>query len=348
MDPRFANILNALDIEDKTIKEFQKRTSATTSDHNARILIDELKIRADLCRDTGDMLELAHHNLFLSHCCQIILKSEEAKRYATMAIEHFRVCGLSWNQAMAHWYLGLIHKQEGSGYRFRDEIKRALEIVDPICEEHLIVGRYEENQACKLILESIQKDQDVASKMGTGPLHNHRALTGNGAVPPSYLTIPWLPEYRRVRAGPQGIIWEDPPEDSNTIVHNIQIGSQFFRLHSIKKTAATDVQITLNHGREYGWARVEGHSMNDCWPVSIEHGDYVLFFKNQRAVDDEIVIASCKDTNDTFAFMVKRYKEMERALFSETNDKSQPYEPVTLTEDSQIVGIVVAVAKLDG
>jgi len=173
----------------------------------------------------------------------------------------------------------------------------------------------------------MQRDQEAASKMGTGPLHNNHSQSGNGVVSLAYLTIPWLPEYRRVRGGPQGIIWEDPADNSNTIVHTIQIGSQYFRLHSIKKTAATDVQITLTHNREYGWAKVDGHSMNGCWPVPIEHGDYVLFFKNQRAVDDEIVIASCKDMNGSFAYMVKRYKDMEQALFSETKTKADPMSP---------------------
>jgi len=81
-------------------------------------LIDELKLRVDLCRDTGDRIEMAHHYLFLAHCYQTILRPEEAKRYALMAIESFRVCGLSWNEAIAHWYLGLIHKQEGVVFAF--------------------------------------------------------------------------------------------------------------------------------------------------------------------------------------------------------------------------------------
>jgi SOS-response transcriptional repressor LexA len=97
----------------------------------------------------------------------------------------------------------------------------------------------------------------------------------------------------------------------------------------------------------YGLVKVEGKSMNNAKPININDGDYVLFSKQQHSEENDIVIASRRDENGEFAYMVKRHKKRDGLLVSESSgdDNSQPYEPIEINEDYQILGVVFAVVK---
>jgi SOS-response transcriptional repressor LexA len=92
---------------------------------------------------------------------------------------------------------------------------------------------------------------------------------------------------------------------------------------------------------------VEGNSMNASQPTPICHGDYILFRVHNRPQNNDLVVASKPTESGEFAHMVKRYRDSEKELISETNDNSESYPSLKLNQYHQILGVVIVVAKAD-
>lgn len=85
--------------------------------------------------------------------------------------------------------------------------------------------------------------------------------------------------------------------------------------------------------------------MNASKPVPINEGDYVLFSSKKPGNRDAIVIAGYAITDHETTTMVKKFIAKDMLLISETSDTSEDYSPINMTEDHQILGTVLAVAK---
>ena len=348
MYPTYTSILNHLSLPDEGITEIKNRVLSATSPQQVFSLLAEIKTRIDLCIETQSKEDKHHYYLLRAYCYMVTGEHDKAINSTTYAIDGFRVCGLSWAEVIGHWFLGTLHATQKRGYLSLAEIKQALDILEPIQQEFLIKGDYEEVNKCTELKNQLEYSKNTAQKMGTGPLYMPSISTP--ATPPassndSNLLIPWLPKYHSVRAGPFGLIWAEPTKEHSTFVHAVEIDGTSSLIHSTKGIASHDHKITLNTYEQYGWAKVEGHSMNISDPTPICHGDYILFRVHNQPQDKDIVVASRPTPSGEFAYMVKRFRESEKILISETNDTNENYSPVELSQDHQILGIVIAVAK---
>jgi hypothetical protein len=346
----FANILNHLTFSDGSMVEIKNRTlSATGRDHSLSLL-EEIKIRIDLCLETQCKEDQHYYYILRAYCHVAIGEIDKAINATTYAIDGFRVCGLSWAQVIGHWFLGAIHASQRRGYLYLSEVNHAIGILEPIRQDFLIRGDYDEAAKCQELKILLETNKETALKMGTGPLHmpGNPAPTANPA--PSdptegYLLIPWLPRYCSVQAGPQGIVWVEPGKESVANINKIFFDKVAHVIYPIKNTSSSDQQITLTDRHYYGWTKVNGHSMNNSPPHPICEGDHVLFHLHNNAQDRDIVIASHPTASGDLAYMVKRFRSLEMELVSESTDSSQIYNPIKLDQFHQILGIVLAVAK---
>jgi hypothetical protein len=154
-----------------------------------------------------------------------------------------------------------------------------------------------------------------------------------------YLFFWQLPIYQSISGGPRGKEWINPPEIEHTRANSVILDSHKCVIESVSR----DNQISIVEQREYGWARVEGNSMNAS-RIQIKNGDYILFYKSKNANNNDIVIASRpRAESQGTSYMVKRFRG--GLLISETTETGTDYDPLPLSEDYQILGVVVAVAK---
>jgi hypothetical protein len=138
----------------------------------------------------------------------------------------------------------------------------------------------------------------------------------------------------------------DPPEENSAVIRTIEIDGTLYEIFSTNSSSrGQNRQITLNRNMEYGWAKVEGQSMNAARPLPIMEGDYVLFTKQWQRGREAIVIACRFLTDSEQTYMVKKYNAMDQTLVSETTDTSQDYSPIDINEDYQILGTVIAIGK---
>jgi len=172
------------------------------------------------------------------------------------------------------------------------------------------------------------------------------------------IIIPSYPIRRQATANPKGEA-ELPSMD----------GSQSDLASAVDETMKLKIQnhtyevfikqgITEIKGSSYNWFQVEGNSMDNAEPIPIENEDFVLIHKkscNPKLCDGKIVLASVRDNNiDPTRLMVKRFVFMSPKrqpgleittplLLSESRSRIKE---IVLTEEYQIEGEVVAIAKL--
>jgi len=179
-----------------------------------------------------------------------------------------------------------------------------------------------------------------------------------------YLVLPWLPIYPGVEAGKNGPVLVPPPQKGDcAAITQVILDDEPYTVYSMKMD---DRQVTFTSGKRYGWAKVSGHSMNIATPVPICEGDYVLFYATISHADegsgagengtvieqkdieqkDPIVIVSWPEENKAgYRCIVKRYENSDKRLYSETDRKGKSFDPIRLSPDIRILGVVIAVAK---
>ncbi len=352
MNKTFAYILNKLEINDNIIADLRHRTISVSSLEQASTVLAEIKFRIDLCLETRCKEDKPYYFMFHAYCNLYTDKREEAVNATTYAIDDFRVCGLSWNEVVGHWFLGSIYATESRGYLYLAELNLALDIANPLYQELIIQGEYEQAAKYQKVISKLESQKQTATKMGTGPLRMPtESLKFTDDLPSmgseDYLVLPWLPSYNAVKATPNGLIWDRPVKEIRSSIRNMEINSSRYTIYSLQRQSPTDHQVTLVEHEQYGWAKVEGKSMNASLPTSINEGDQILFHINIKPRDGDIVVASELMASGNYAYMVKRYRALGNELVSETNDKDpgQSYDPIKLDGHHQILGIVIAVAK---
>lgn len=347
----FAQIIKATPFN-QNLAELRDRVLAARSDDGITSLLEEIKFRIDLCLETQCENDQPYYYLLRSYCHLWLEKTDQAINTARYATDGFRLCGHKITLTYAHWYLGTIYATQRKGYLYRKEIEQAIECAELISQEFLDEGHYDEADKWKNIILKLQQHKEAALKMGTGPLHMPDTpiqikphTTASNTPADAFLHLPWLPKYHSILAGPAGKIWAEPIKEHAVFASQFEIDGKKIKIYPLSGTVSGDRKITLSAQEEYGWAQVHGHSMNASRPIPICEGDYVLFHIHNHPQNNNIVVASRPTQEGDYAHMVKRYRESDKQLISETTDTSQTYEPVTVDQDYQILGVVIAVAK---
>jgi tetratricopeptide (TPR) repeat protein len=298
-------------------------------------------------------------------CCFFLafahLKLEDvrqAKLQVTEAIEGFSIRGINWNQAMSHWLLGMILLQEGKNDSAEHSLQKALGILVKLLEDFKLESNYQRAQKCEEHISHIQKAlrgisdnarKKTASPVGPVPApdntatHSEASSTENTA----FITIPWIPVYKQVEveASSNGPIWVKPDIKGKSELAEVYIEGTCHTIHAVRHS---DKRMSLTQGKQYGWVKVHGQSMNNAKPTPIQDDDFVLFYESDWPDTNEIVIVSRIDSSsveDGLSYMVKQYSKEEWQLKSETSMRGAQYDPVNITEDYQCLGTVIAVAK---
>lgn len=342
-------VLNLIQIEDDIIDELRQRVNAIDGVENAQALIAKLKEQINAATRLRKLEDTSYYYILLA-CCYLPLNNlQKAIHTAQEAIEKARLCNLDWLEAMAHWLLSLMYRENDNTYMYRTELNEARELTQRILNKHQKKGQYQKVDYCATIVEKIEEEHAYATKdakenIGTSTLADNPSSQRQKRQPGDYLIATWLPVYNGVQAGLSGVSWIEQIGYSIGI-SQIVIEGRHFNLFNLRKTSPTDRQIRIKPGERAGFIKVIGNSMNACTPTSIEENDYILFYKTPNATDGDIVIASQPSPGSDPAYIVKRYKAADKTLLSETNDTTQAYPPIKIGRRHQILGVVIAVAK---
>lgn len=333
--------------------ELRNRAIMAENQGQVDSLLADIILQIDLCMDTQCKEDQNFYYLLRAYCNLWMGKSDEAVNAAKIAIDGFRMCADEQSQVFGHWFAGMIYALQRRGHLYFSEISEALEIMESIRNNHRRRGEYDTADDWLETISELETHKELASKLGTGPFYipgQYISFFRQPASSPpiSRLLLPWTPKYHSVRGGPGGLVWEKPIKEHSTYALNLEIDNKPLKLHPLTGTATSDHNITLSPEEEYGWVLVEGHSMNASRPAPICDGDYILFKVRNWAQQNDIVVASRPTADGAYSHMVKRFREPEKQLISETSDTSRPYPSLSVDQDYQILGVVIAVAKKEG
>jgi len=283
------------------------------------------------------------------------------------------IWGSHINKSLMHWILGLCYYQIGECPKACEELQEALNILSiNTCVNTL--RSESENSDRREVRDEIEKilclynngylfsnapsgrTQDTACPPANSHPANNRGVSPEESEKMSdlnsggYILFQSLPVYKQpVAASNSGSPEIDFTEIGFAETSSIILENKPHKVYSLKSTSK-EISIPLN-GKKWGWAKVQGHSMNNINSVtnmsSIMDGDFILILFTSDADDNDIVLASWKDKlSDQYYYVVKRYKRNKQELRSETTERGTKYDPINLYEnDASICGIVYAVAK---
>jgi hypothetical protein len=282
----------------------------------------------------------------------------KARLQVEEALLGFGLRGMRWNQAMGHWLLGLILLQEGAVDPSLRSLQKALILLRELLEELRSESNYRQAGQCQEFIDAIgqtlAKISSLSSKEAT-PSDDFLPKTEAASVTPpeplseeaGYVAIPWVPIYRGVRVAAGSGEWRWVEEDikQKGELSEVFIGNTRYTIHPVQSSGK---RVTLTTRKQYGWVKVQGHSMNAASPTPIQENDYVLFYQSGWPEQDEIVIVSQSDSTGapaSLSYRVKQYSRSERLLQSRTTLHGAEYEPVDIMDDHRCLGVVIAVAK---
>jgi len=162
-------------------------------------------------------------------------------------------------------------------------------------------------------------------------------------------------------ANPKGEAELPSADDSMPFMAPIVDDTMIIRIQnrSYKVYLAQGITEIRGNANAHDWFLVDGDSMNDADPISIEDKDYVLFNKRNRnpgLYDGKIVLVSIRDNNiDPTRLMIKRFVFMSpkqhagldvTTPFLLSESQSKRYKATEFTDEYQVEGEVVAIAKL--
>jgi hypothetical protein len=343
MRKEIITILKALDDKDPAVLSMEKKTMDLINDQ------EDLESFIYTIKEEIRIANFIHSNrqpFYYLYSAIARIKKEDndsAKSDLANAVQGFRISGFIVNEALAEWLFAIIHFENGNLIRSRQACETGLLSLSSLISECEKKGAYSQATVYKKYFKKIEffaKEIDVSSK---------RKSVQKPSYPSSHIRIPWIPVYDSIRAGTNGMVWAMPPLKSGMSVYTVEISGKQYNLHPINKSPKNiDVNINLISSAEYGLAIVNGRSMDASKPIPIEEGDYILFSSTWAIDQDAIVIAGSTLTDQERSMMVKRYLANEKTLISETTDSENPdedYSPIQLTEEYQILGRVLAVAK---
>lgn len=313
-----------------------------------------------------------YYYFFLAHAYDCLGDVGAAIDNIESSVSGFKNLGESSQQAISSWLYGLLLCKDGEFDRAKVKMSDAIKILSDIAREQHNNGKYDSYEKAKKTSGMIEDDivkveqQKFSAQQKEGndthPKNEVRynaevdkkisRLPTSGRLPNQtndYISIPWLPIFQSISAGPNGIVVMDAPSNADVTLNIIKIYDIPHNIYPIKRL---DRQSVLNHIFTYGLVKVEGDSMNNAKPIPINDGDYVLFSKQQimeeNDEENDIVVASHKTSNGSFMYIVKRHMKRENLLVSESSNKNDfhKYTPIEIDPNHhQILGVVIAIAK---
>jgi tetratricopeptide (TPR) repeat protein len=259
-------------------------------------------------------------------------ETEAAIRELENANQHFRNEDETWNHIIGLALIGNAYEKRKKDHRAFREYKKAHGVI-----KNIFLRTHQNDYIEKAI--SLEK----ALKAKVDELNPNSPKKRGGQPTKARLSIPWMPTYSGIQAGPNGPIWsEHLPKDESIFLDQIVLEEKPYDIYSLKQG---DNLIFLSGLKKYGWAKVSGNSMNAAKPIAIPEGDYVLFYESSDADNGMIVMASCPNKSGAgYQFIVKRYSRNDKLLTSET-EPPDSYEPIPIKKDVKIIGVVIAVAR---
>jgi Peptidase S24-like len=314
----------------------------------AKEIIDELKHR----RNSYD--DMPFCDLFMAFAYYESGKEKDnsnAIKYTIKATEGFKISGQRLNAALAHWMLGVLYYDTKDEQKGPGELQSAVDILLDLIKESRSSGKYEESQKIyEFLLKRLGWTISLPYRTQSNHTSNedvvevefkkkHAEESGEAG---GYLSLSWLPISSKVTAGKDGPIWATPPKNAiRTEIDQIVLGNNRYAIFSVTQG---DKRIVFSSDKRYGWAEVEGNSMNADKPTPIEEMDMVLYYKAEDATGNSLVIASIPDEKGAgFKYMVKRWDAGNNQFISHSNQPG--FKPIPRDADHTIIGIVSAIAK---
>jgi hypothetical protein len=341
MDEEIEKILESIEMEEKELFELRQMVLAVTPDDPEQML-GLISSREKIPHYVGQdrFKNQPYYYLFEAYAQAVLDKRNEAIERANRAASLFRMRNMQWNEALAHWFLGILYQRYSRKEDSCKELQNATAILEGMAQGFQRQGRVEDCLGCQAVLRQLYRHISLAK-----PELDLIATANKDHK--SYLLPDWMPVYQQVQKDQKSILWVEPRGSITTEVQLIVIAERWY---SIKSVTANDQKIKLDSAREYGWARVRGDDMNAASPTPIADGDYVLFIKHPDPQENDLVVASyCEDpVTKEYAYMVRKFGKKLRGdntLYSESSVIGDKYRPIVADEHTQILGQVVAVAK---
>ncbi len=278
------------------------------------------------------------------------MDNENAIQFTTKAADGFKWLDKKWHEALAHWMLGVLYIDTGDEQKVPTELQSAVDIFSKLIKEKRDSGRYQESQK---IYEFLLKRLEWAISLPYQPQYIPASEEARQAEfkkknaeesqeAGGYLSLSWLPISSKVTAGKDGPTWATPPKNSiRTEIDEIVLGNNRYAIFSVTQG---DRRIAFNSDKRYGWAEVEGNSMNADPSIPIKEKDMVLYYQANDASANSLVIASCPDPNGSgLKYMIKRWNPGNSQFISHSKEPGHP--PIQRDADHNIIGVVSAVAK---
>ena len=332
MIPNLRMLINSLRFDDQDLLDLRNRIleSFGKSDILKSILEKQVRSRGQVncfsCENEGICSALIGIIYFdLGEMKAAIKAFEDAN-------QHFRSKDETWNSVIGLEILGMAYEGNGNRHKAVLEYNQALNILTHV---YIPIHAHEyqtDGDSLKKELECIIETPLIPVKKA---VHTKQIST-------SFLVPSLMPIYTGVQAHPDGPVWAEPSSKTNlSYIDKIILEDKEYSIHSLTNSNV----ITLTNDKNYGWAKVSGTSMSAARPEPILNNSFVLFYKAGDAANNGIVIASCPDANRSgYEYVIKRFNKREKLLLSETNPPNL-FEPISITKDVHILGVVIAVAK---
>jgi tetratricopeptide (TPR) repeat protein len=309
-----------------------------------------IKLNKNLKEKNADLFyEKSPFYHLLIACAAYLAGHKEAISCAERAESQFRNQGKTLDQSLTNWLLGLFLYEGDHVDQALERIDDAINCLASIIKERTNNGRYADCDSCQEIIKEIQTfRKGISDSLIASHNFNKKTQDGKTASQQSqvgqdgYLFLPQLPTYHHVQAGSGGPIWVSAsPGAACTEMDHCVIGDRKYSIFSVKRG---NRRINLDPGKQYGWAPVEGNSMNMAKPTPINAGNMALFYQSSEAADNAFVIVSCPvDQGAGYSFMVKRWNSANQQFLSDSSESDHP--PISCNKDCRIIGIVTGVAK---
>lgn len=325
------------------------------------ILKKEVNTAIELLRSSGNTFNEGVSRWFLGVINQIHNDESEAIIEFEKAIEAFNTCAKSHETSnqylqqiyckehggLVRYFLSTAYRTDGSKSQARNETKESIKLLESCIHSYKeMENKYKSMQDKEHSTLAHQMEVDCQKRLQTiKTALKPRKQDGKKPEFPisniNYLALSWMPIYQSVQAGANGPIWTSPPKGDLATFSFVILDGELCKITLLKRSGK---QLTLTSDRRYGWAPVRGKSMNG-WDLPFNEKDHVLFYQASVASHFDYVIASNSDPSGEMALIVKRFDAEKNQLLSKSKDTSNPYNPIPLNEDHQIVGVVIAVAK---
>jgi hypothetical protein len=335
MRNEFEGIIKALEIESVSAENLRIQTLTLCIDQeNAKALIKELEIEKEEsnCRSPDHYYALCA--LFKSCAYDMLKDSDSAIKETLKAIDQFRRCGNDLNEALSHWFLGILYNAYREEHLAFSELDEAKKLLVQCAQDYDVKSNFKRKFVCDRYIKKITSI--LKSIKGKANLHPTRKPV---PAPPATWKAARLTSgvYDIGHASQSGKFVFDDSMISKLEIEFLKFDNLQYKIYSLRG----GMEVKLKPSGEYHWLKVAGTSMNHATPIPIEPGNYILADLSLTPRIGDIIIARFKNppTTEERAGVIKRYAPT--GLVSE----SRSAVPVIPLSDIELRGVVIAVAK---